>query len=76
MNAVYSPQLRNRKKESLQTQFEFLDLLRRRHLYWMDNADDPDVKLLHLDIADLIQKTTAQYSQLLGILQDDWPEDE
>ena len=76
MNTVYSPQLRNRKKESLQTQHEFLDLLRRRHLHWMDIADDPDIKLLHLDIADLIQKTTDQYSQLLSALGEQGDEEE
>lgn len=70
MNAVYSPHLQDRKKESLQTQYEFLILLQRRHLNWMDTAHDPDIKLLHLDIADLLRKTTSQYSQLLAALEE------
>ncbi|HJR79418.1 MAG TPA: hypothetical protein VJ821_05045 [Anaerolineales bacterium] len=70
MNTIYAPQLRNRKRESLQTQREFLDLLRRRHMNWMDSANDPDVKLLHLDIADLLHKITDQYGQLLAALED------
>ena len=70
MNTVFSPHFEDRKLESLQTQYEFLILLQRRHLHWMDTADDPDVKLLHLDIAGLIHKTMDQYSQLLEALQE------
>jgi hypothetical protein len=70
MNAVYSPLSQDRKKESLQTQHEYLNLLRRRHLHWMDSAHDPDIKLLHLDIAELLQKTTDQYNNLLDALQE------
>jgi hypothetical protein len=70
MNAVYSPLVQDRKRESLQTQYEFLNLLRRRHLHWMDSADDPDIKLLHLDLAELIKKTTDQYHNLLDALQE------
>lgn len=70
MSALYASQLQDRKRESLQTQYEFLNLLQRRHLHWMETTDDPDIKLLHLDIADLLRKTTDQYSQLLGALQE------
>jgi hypothetical protein len=71
MNEVYSPLMQDRKRESLQTQHEFLNILRLRHLGWMDSADDPDIKLLHLDIAELIKKTTDQYSNLLEALQEE-----
>ena len=71
MNAVYTPQIQDRKKESLQTQYEFLNLLQRRHLHWMETADDPDIKLLHLDIADLIRKTTNQYCVLLDAIEEE-----
>ena len=70
MNAVYSPLVQDRKRESLQTQCEYLNLLRLRHLGWVDSADDIDIKLLHLDIAELIKKTTDQYNQLLEALQE------
>jgi hypothetical protein len=70
MNAVYSPLLEDRKRESLQTQYEFLNLLRLRHLHWMNSTVDPEIQQLHLDIAELIQKTTDQYHHLLHALQD------
>jgi len=70
MSALYSPQLQDTKKMSLPTQYEYLNLLRRRHLYWMDSAPDPDIKLLHLDIAELLQKTTDQYDNLIEALQE------
>lgn len=70
MSTLYSQQLQNTKKMSLPTQYEYLKLLRRRHVYWVDSADDPHIKLLHLDIADLIQKTVDQYSSLLNALQE------
>ena len=70
MNAVYSPLVQGRKTESLQTQCEFLNLLRLRHLHWMKSTVDPEIEQLHLDIAELIQKTTDQYNHLLHALQD------
>lgn len=69
MNAVYSPLLQDRKRESLQTQHEFLNLLRRRHLHWMSSTDDPEIEHIHLEIAELIQKTSDQYNHLLDALQ-------
>ena len=75
MNAVYSPQLQDRKRESLQTQHEFLNLLRLRHLHWMKSTVDPEIEQLHLDIAELIQKTTDQYNHLLHARQDQMVEE-
>ena len=69
-NAVYSPRLQDPKKESLQTQHEYLNLLRLRHLHWMNTTVDPEIQQLHLDIAELIQKATDQYNQLLHAPQD------
>lgn len=70
MSTLYSPQLQDTKKISLPTQYEYLKLLRRRHVYWMDSADDPNIRLLHLDIANLIQKTVDQYNNLLNALEE------
>ena len=70
MNAVYSPRLQDPKKESLQTQHEYLNLLRLRHLHWMNSTVDPEIQQLHLDIAELIQKATDQYNNLLNARQD------
>jgi len=70
MNALYSPQMQDSKKESLQTQYEYLNLLRRRHLHWLNSTNSPEIEHLHQDIAELIQKTTDQYNHLLNALQE------
>jgi hypothetical protein len=70
MNEVYSPLMQDRKIASLQTQHEFLNLLRLRHLGWMNATEDAQVERLHLEIAELIRKTTDEYNQLLEALQE------
>ncbi|HET9589779.1 MAG TPA: hypothetical protein VFO91_13415 [Anaerolineales bacterium] len=70
MNALYTPRLQGRKKESLQTQHEFLNLLRLRHLHWMNSTDNPDIEQLHEEIAALIHKTTDRYHHLLDALHE------
>ena len=69
MSFPYSPRLQDAKLESLQTQHEFLNLLRLRHLQWMNTADEPEVKQAHLEIAELIEQITGQYDQLLEDLE-------
>jgi hypothetical protein len=69
MSALYSPRLQDEKTESLQTQYEFLNLVRLRHLQWANDTDDPQIKHLHLEIAELIENITDQYSRLLHTLQ-------
>ena len=69
-NAVYCSQSKDSKRESLQTQYEFLNLLRLRHLHWMNSTVDPEIEQLHQDIAELIKKTTDQYNHLLHAPQD------
>jgi hypothetical protein len=65
MSFPFSPNEQHVKTESLQTQFEFLNLLRLRHLQWMSSAADPQVEDVHLEIAGLIEQITDQYNQLL-----------
>jgi hypothetical protein len=65
MSFPYSPNLQDVKFESLQTQYDFLHLLRLRHLQWMTSAGDPEVEGRHLEIAELIEQITDQYQQLL-----------
>jgi hypothetical protein len=65
MSFPYTPNERDIKTESLQTQYEFLNLLRLRHLQWMSSAADPQVEDAHLEIAELIEQITDQYNQLL-----------
>jgi hypothetical protein len=75
MSFPYSPKLQNVKTESLQTQFEFLNLLRLRHLQWMTSAGDPQVENAHLEIAELIEQITDQYNQLLEASPQQTPSD-
>jgi hypothetical protein len=65
MSFPYSPRLQDAKFESLQTQHEFLNLLRLRHLQWMNSAEEPEVKQVHLEIAELIEQITGRYDHLL-----------
>ena len=68
MSFPYSPNLQDEKIESLQTQHEFLKLLRLRHLQWMNSANDPAIEGLHLEIAELLEQITVQYIHLLCAL--------
>lgn len=67
MSVLYSPNLHDEKTESLQTQYEFLNLLRLRHLQWMNSAHDPKIANLHSEIAELIKEITDEYQGLLGV---------
>ena len=69
MSFPYTPRLQDAKLESLQTQHEFLNLLRLRHLQWMNSAEEPEVKQVHLEIAELIEQVTGQYNHLLENLE-------
>jgi len=69
MSFPYFPRMQDVKVESLQTQLEHLNLLRRRHLHWMTLANDPRVEGLHADIAVQIEEITAKYNGLLDELQ-------
>ena len=61
-----TPNLPDEKIESLQTQIEYLKILRLRHLQWMNSTDDPVVEDRHLEIAELIERIADQYHHLLG----------
>ena len=69
MSFPYKPNLKDEKLESLQTQHEFLNLLRLRHLQWMNQADDSQVEGVHLEVAELLEEITDRYSYLLDTLQ-------
>jgi hypothetical protein len=63
------PELVTTKLESIQTQQVSLHAMGDRHLLWRTNTDDPELKCIHLEIADLIHKTARQYDLLLAIYQ-------
>ena len=69
MSFPYTPNLRDEKLESLQTQYEYLRLLRLRHLQWMNSADDPVSEVVHQEIAQMIEQVTDRYNRLLDALE-------
>ncbi len=69
MSFPYSYNLKDEKLDSLRTQYEFLNLLRLRHLQWMNTADDSQIEGLHLEIAELIEQITDAYQELFGTLR-------
>ena len=69
MSFPYSYNLKDEKLDSLRTQYEFLNLLRLRHLQWMNTADDSQIEGLHLEIAELIEQITDSYQELFGTLR-------
>jgi hypothetical protein len=69
MSFPYTPNLQDEKIESLQTQHEYLNILRLRHLQWMNSTIDGDIQRVHREIAELIEKMTDQYTRLLNAPQ-------
>ena len=70
MSFPFTPNLQDEKLESLQTQYEYLKLLRLRHLQWMNSADDPAAKRSHQEVADLIEKIMDRYGHLFKTLKE------
>ena len=70
MSFPYTPNLKDEKLESLKTQYEYLNILRLRHLQWMNTSDDPVTEDRHQEIAELIERITDQYHHLLVGLQE------
>jgi hypothetical protein len=68
MSFPYTPRLEDEKIESLQTQYEYLKILRLRHLQWLSSADDPGTESVHQEIAALIEQITDRYHNLLDDL--------
>lgn len=68
MSFPYTPNLQDAKIESLERQYEYLNILRRRHLQWMTSTDGPETQRVHREIAERIEHITDQYSRLLDAL--------
>jgi hypothetical protein len=68
MSFPFIHNVKEEKMESLRTQYEFLNLLRLRHLQWMNTADDSQMEGVHLEIAELIEQITDSYRELFGSL--------
>jgi hypothetical protein len=56
-------------EQSMQAQRTYLDIVRSRHHQWAYSAEDPEIKRMHLEIADLLQETMNQYYELLSTYQ-------
>jgi hypothetical protein len=69
MSFPYTPNVEDEKLESLQTQYEYLKLLRLRHLQWMTTAEDRGTESLHRKLAELIEQVTDRYNRLLETTQ-------
>jgi hypothetical protein len=65
MSSLSMPNLKDEKIESLETQREYLNILRLRHLQWISSMLDGDLQSVHLEIAELIEKITDRYNHLL-----------
>lgn len=68
MSYPYTPDLQDAKVESLRMQQEYLNLLRLRQLHWMSSTNDPQIKHVHQEIAELIETITDRYSHLIRAL--------
>jgi hypothetical protein len=69
MSFPYTPNLKDEKLESLRTQYEYLNLLRLRHLQWMNTADNAVTEDRHQEVAELIERITDQYKYLLETIE-------
>jgi hypothetical protein len=69
MSFPYTPNIQDEKLESLQTQYEYLHILRLRHLQWMSSTENPEIHDLHQQAADLIEDVTDYYGRLLEAVQ-------
>jgi hypothetical protein len=70
MSFPFTPNVQDEKLESLQTQYEYLKLLRLRHLQWKGSAEDARTARLHLEVAARIEEIIDRYNHLLAELRD------
>ena len=68
MSFPYTPNLKDEKIESLETQAEYLNILRLRHLQWMSSADNLETEGVHREIAGLIEQITDRYHHVLDAI--------
>ena len=69
MSFPFRPNPQDEKIESLQTQYDYLKLVRLRHLQWLSSAEQSEVEAVHQQIAELLELTTDRYNRLLADLQ-------
>jgi hypothetical protein len=69
MSFPYTPNVLDEKVESLETQAEYLRILRLRHLQWMSGAENVEVQSLHRETAELIDDLADRYRHLLHLME-------
>lgn len=53
-------------EESMLAQRGYLEVIKSRHHQWAYSTDDPEIRRLHLEIAEAIQETMDRYYELLN----------
>ena len=53
-------------EESMLAQRTYLEILRSRHHQWAYATDNPEIRRLHIEIADSIQETMDRYYDILN----------
>jgi len=56
-------------EESMLAQRGYLEIMRSRHHQWAYSSEDPEIRRLHLEIADSIQETMDRYYYILSTYQ-------
>jgi hypothetical protein len=69
MSARRSSYMRPGKLESLEAEYDYLHLLRSRHLQWRSDTNDPEIRRRHGEIVDSIQQLIDQFEILMDALQ-------
>jgi hypothetical protein len=69
MSGYLAQRLRSQQIEALKIQEDYLRVVRDRHLAWTKAADNIEINPIRHEIIDLIEKTIAQYDQLLEALR-------
>ena len=69
MSARRSSYMRPSKLESLEVEYDYLHLLRERHLQWMSNTNDPEIRRMHDEIIDSIKQLIDQFEILMDALE-------
>jgi hypothetical protein len=63
-------------EQSILAQQVYLDIVKSRHLQWAGSTDNPEIKRVHIEIAELIQQTRDQYYELIRSYQEQIGESE
>ena len=53
-------------EESMLAERGYLEVIRSRHHQWAYAADDPEIRRLHLELADSIKETMNRYYEVLN----------